>query len=51
MPSKKHRSEEIIGKLPEAEVVLAQGPRRRKHVGRSRSASRPIIGSARNRAA
>ena len=26
MPSKKHRPEEIIGKLREAEVVLAQGP-------------------------
>ena len=25
MPSKKHRPEEIIGKLREAEVVLAQG--------------------------
>ena len=25
MPAKKHRPEEIIGKLREAEVVLAQG--------------------------
>jgi putative transposase len=25
MPSKKHRPEEIIGKLREAQVVLAQG--------------------------
>lgn len=25
MPSKKHRPEEVIGKLREAEVVLAQG--------------------------
>lgn len=25
MPSKKHRTEKIIGKLREAEVILAQG--------------------------
>ena len=25
MPSKKHKPEEIIGKLREAEIVLAQG--------------------------
>lgn len=52
MPAKKHRPEEIIGKLREAEVVLAQGGRRRlERVAGSRSASRPIIGGGRSMAA
>ena len=50
MPFKKHKPEEIIGKLREAEIVLAQGHRRLRHVGGSRSVSRPTIGGARNMA-
>jgi len=48
MPSKKHKPEEIIGKLREVEIVLAQGPRQQKRAGGSRSASRPVIAGARN---
>jgi putative transposase len=36
MPSKKHRPEEIIGKLREAEIILAQG-------GSAAEASRRIV--------
>ena len=36
MPNKKHRPEEIIGKLHEAEVALAQGPRLRRRLARGR---------------
>ena len=51
MPSKKHKPEEIIGKLREAEIVLAQGGHLlRRRVGESPSASRPTTGGARNMA-
>ena len=51
MPFKKHKPEEIIGKLREVEIVLGQGGTTAEAVGGSRSASRPTIGGARNMAA
>ena len=50
MPSKKHKPEEIIGKLREAEIVLAQGATAAEACRRIASASRPTIGGARNMA-
>jgi hypothetical protein len=49
MPFKKHTPEEIIGKLREAEIVLAEGRQRTLAAG-YRSASRPITAGARNMA-
>ena len=47
MPSKKHRPEEIIGKLREAEVVLAQGATTaeacRLSLHKSKSLSSPYV--------
>jgi hypothetical protein len=51
MPSKKHRPEEIIGKLREAEIVLAQGGRLLRRVAGSASANRATTAGARNMAA
>lgn len=51
MPSKKHRPEEIIGKLREAEVVLAREATTAEACRRIRSASRPIIDGVGNMAA
>lgn len=48
MPSKKHKPEEIIGKLREVEIVLAQGDRLPKPVAGSQSASRLITVGARS---
>jgi hypothetical protein len=42
MPSKKHKPEEIIGKLREVEIVLAQGPRLPRRAAGSGSANKPI---------
>jgi hypothetical protein len=49
MPAKKHRPEEIIGKLREAEVVLAQGATTAEAC--RRIAISEHIGGARNMAA
>ena len=49
MPRKKHSAEEIIRKLREAEVLLAQG-KKVPEVSR-RLPSRPIFAGARNMAA
>ena len=44
MPLKKHKPEEIIGKLREAEIVLAQGgSAARRRLAGLRPASRPIL--------
>ena len=48
---KRHKPEEIIGKLREAEIVLARVGRRRMRVGGSRLPSRPTTVGARNTAA
>jgi hypothetical protein len=50
MPSKKHKPEEIIGKLREVEIVLAQGASTAEACRRIGSVSRPIIAGARNMA-
>ena len=47
---KKHTAEEIIGKLREAEIVLAQGGRQRMRAVGCRSASKLITAGARNMA-
>ena len=51
MPFKKHKPEEIIDKLREVEIVLAQGASTAEACAGSRSASRPIIAGARSMAA
>jgi len=48
MPFKKHKPEEIIGKLREGEIVLAQGASTAERVAGSRLASRRITAGARN---
>ncbi len=48
MPFKKHKPEEIIGKLREAEIVWRRVVRPLRRVGGSLSASRPVTGGARN---
>jgi len=48
---KRHQPEEIIGKLREAEIVVAQGGTKAVHVGGSRLPSRAITAGARNGAA
>ncbi len=50
MPSKKHCREEIIGKLCEAEVVLAQGATTAEACRRIVISDRPVIDGARNMA-
>jgi hypothetical protein len=48
MPAKKHKPEEIIGKLREVEIMLGQGGTTAEACRASQSASRPIIDGARN---
>ena len=47
---KRHGPEEIIGKLREAEIILAQGGTTGMRVVGLRSPSRPTIAGARNMA-
>ncbi len=49
--ARNHKPEEIIGKLREAEIVLAQAGRLRMRAVGSASPSRAIIGGARSMAA
>lgn len=51
MPSKKHRPEELIGKLREAEVVLAQGATTAEACRRIAISEQTYIDGARNMAA